>query len=154
MNNRPIEFRVWDVNGKKFFDGTENFPGQFLIDTNGVLHTKSNHRDDEYGGRWWSCYEHEFSNVYKMGGFFTGLLDNKKKKIFEGDFISCLCLDYFNEDEGNVFKRVISLVIYECNVGCAGFTINNAGAFEDYILDNCKVIGNLFETPELLEKST
>lgn len=48
--SREIQFRVWDIQSRRFMSGNERFPGKFMIDTNGILHTKSNEKVDECGG--------------------------------------------------------------------------------------------------------
>lgn len=73
-------------------------------------------------------------------GQFTGLTDKNGNKIFEGDIVKCLSLEY-----GYVNKEV-----YYAE-DRARFVLGSLGSdydFEEYI--NVEVIGNIYDNPELL----
>ena len=73
-------------------------------------------------------------------GQFTGLCDKNGKKIFEGDIVKCLSLEY-----GYVNKEV-----YYAE-GKAKFVLRNCGTdyeFDEYI--DVEVIGNIYNNPKLL----
>lgn len=73
-------------------------------------------------------------------GQFTGLTDKSGDKIFEGDIVKC--------------ENFIGEVIYRGD----GFCIKNIPQFVDksswYIFNNCNVIGNIYDNPELLTDKT
>lgn len=79
----------------------------------------------------------------KTIGQFTGLLDKNGKEIYEGDFVKCDCFIYE--------------VRYD-NKHIASFYIRRSqDMFRHYFgeameADNCEVIGNIHDNPELLEK--
>ena len=76
-------------------------------------------------------------------GQFTGLCDKNGKKIFEGDIVKCLSLEY-----GYVNKEV-----YYAE-GRAKFVLRNCGTdyeFDEYI--DVEVIGNIYDNPKLLEET-
>lgn len=73
--------------------------------------------------------------------FSTGLKDKTGKLIFEGD----ICIYDF---EGIGKQKA---VIY-FNDTYAGFMVKPLGDFQYTKLNNCRIIGNIYETPELLSK--
>lgn len=151
--NREIKFRVWDVQSKKFFCNLDNFPGEFLIDCNGVLHTKSNEQSDVEGGIWWNCVKHEFSNVYKFGGQFTGLEDKNGKEIYEGDIIEESWKEnnpYGYRPDEWYEKNETYVVEYKP----PAFILQSPAYHEQRCIEDFKreVIGNIFEHPELCVK--
>lgn len=75
-------------------------------------------------------------------GQFTGMYDKFNNKIFEGDIVKCLSLEY-----GYVNKEVYY------TEGKAKFGLSSCGTdyeFGEYI--DVEVIGNIYDSPELLEK--
>ena len=74
-------------------------------------------------------------------GQFTGLTDKNGKKIFEGDIVKCLSLEY-----GYVNKEVY----YSEDKG--KFVLHSCGTdyeFDEYI--NVEVVGDIHDDAELLE---
>ena len=74
-------------------------------------------------------------------GQFTGLCDKNGKKIFEGDIVKCLSLEY-----GYVNKEVYY------SEDKAKFALHSCGTdyeFDEYI--NVEVVGDIHDDAELLE---
>lgn len=74
-------------------------------------------------------------------GQFTGLCDKNGKKIFEGDIVKCLSLEY-----GYVNKEVYY------SEDKAKFALHNCGTdyeFDEYI--NVEVVGDIHDDAELLD---
>lgn len=69
---------------------------------------------------------------------FTGLLDKNGKEIYEGDIVKAS----FPEEE------IIREVIYSREY--AAFLLGENAMWQGW-LENSKIIGNIFETPELLK---
>jgi len=73
---------------------------------------------------------------------YTGLLDCKGQKIFEGDIL---------HDHHGLYKAA-RVIWHEDNLAWGVLTLGN----RNYPLcrqDNCEVIGNRFDNPELLERA-
>lgn len=147
---RPIKFRVWDKKlNKMYYD--------FGICGKAYL-------DKEYK----SIYNKEMPIYHKIScnsindgiqmvqnhlGIlmqFTGLLDKNQKEIYEGDILNegllvkwCEKTAQFIVDNGDSLAFAIFLCDQKDNV-CFP---------DDYEKNRITVIGNIYETPELLEKS-
>lgn len=78
---------------------------------------------------------------------YTGLKDKNRKEIYEGDIVS------FYNDEEYRFKSTNALVIYDS----AAFMLEHKKLGKEYLgeidIENMciKIIGNIYENPELLE---
>lgn len=86
---------------------------------------------------------------------FTGLLDKNGKEIYEGDIISYET--YWKKDHNT--KSKLLKVAYIAEPPFAGFQLvfmlnnNNAGDMMN-VTRQGKIIGNIYENPELLNQST
>lgn len=135
--NRPIEFRAWD-------------------ETNRVMHYDFQFFTSGDGGNDWICFSSDkeqrdttshphwivFKNPYFRQQFhimqFTGLLDKNGKKIFEGDIV-----EFPDGSQWKVyFAQGVAQFRYE--------TLDESGFKDMSDGDNCEIIGNVFENPELL----
>ena len=99
------------------------------------------------------CYKGIFNLFPKMEHFstkfimqFTGLTDKNGKEIYEGDIITVLVFD--SNQECTVSE--VKFVKYNT---CSFDVYNPDGTWEIFLEDvqeDCEVIGNIHETPELL----
>ena len=72
----------------------------------------------------------------------------ENKMIYEHDFVSFL--DTYSTDNGYAEQYCIGEVLWDDEELC--FYVTNRLSAESYeVLDDCKVIGNRFDNPELLE---
>lgn len=155
MNNRPFEFRVWWTKHKQFLTF-----GTFYLLSNGKLKmcflSEADNRDENI--------QKEF--VIQQ---FTGLLDKNGKKIFEGDIVERIFYAYDLKIKltGEV-KFVNSALVFIANRGeCLNRkyeiwhgkrTKTSLGLYDNfpaiYTLNSKSqnIIGNTFESPELLKK--
>lgn len=126
--------------------------------------TKDNHGEmvmvestfecEEYNCRGANCLYVDENTV----GQYTGLTDKNGKKIFEGDILKP---DYDNNsyyrvawDSGKLHLNIEEYcfndsegeVLWSWCENIADYQINGC-------VDNCEVIGNIFDNPELLENS-
>lgn len=125
------EFRVWDAYQCKMSYGGKN-KDLTIAFTNGKLSEVS--LDDNENSYGWSAVpiDLERANRY-FAQQYTGLTDSTGKKIFEGDIVG------YNQRKWEVIW-------------------NDGGFFEikdgEYLWEVCnkmEVIGNIFETPELIK---
>lgn len=148
---REIEFRIKDCKGKwhygfpVFFDD-----GSFTFFVNEKLNDLLPYEDCRV-----ECA------VNNTLGQYTGLCDKNGTKIFEGDIIK-----YFENNSG--FEIKFNRIGYDSGVGLTGFVCVDDKRYckevdydtkeEFYICDRCvdlkqvEVIGNVFDTAELLEE--
>ena len=79
---------------------------------------------------------------------YTGRKDINDKEIFEGDIVS---FDDCTSTESGYCERGCIGVVEWCNE-TASFEVSNRLSAESYeVLDECVIIGNIYENPELME---
>ena len=137
MSVREIKFRAWDKLGKRM--GNVNY-----IKYSDVKYThisvrfkqKEKNIDDwfNYGGKD-GC-----DNIILMQ--FTGLYDKDGKEIYEGDIVTGL-FDHTEIIGHIIYGSDATFFIYR--KGLFGIGLNNA---KDWL----EVIGNIYESPELLKE--
>lgn len=78
----------------------------------------------------------------------TGRTDRDEKLIFEHDVIAFL--DTYSTESGYAEADCIGKVVWDDET--MSFQVTNRLSAESYeVLDECSVIGNIFDNPELLE---
>lgn len=127
---RDIKFRAWDRIGKKMLYNT---PIEF----------------------WNKCNSYMVSNKYQEKNVlhctelmqYIGLKDCNGKEVYEGDILEF-------ESNGLAYdknKKYIAKVIFiDCNFALVGINIDNQWIGSKSIF-NLRIIGNIYEKPELLE---
>ena len=135
--NRPLKFKVWDVEQNKFTLGYDNDDGSFgeiYSDPPGIF----------FAGL---TYLNRYSDRYIIQQY-TGLTDSKDKEICDGDILK---IDY------DTFGNVIGQVVYETDQGAYIFQYKRNGPNQHHTNLNCDVafesviVGNIFEHSELLK---
>ena len=144
--NRQFKFRIWDSYKKQFFSNENFSPNDRTIDDGMEL--------QEVCG---NVFEHFFNSLNLISTNrnnwdsrftiqqFTGLFDKNGKEIYEGDILKGK--NYF--DAGTV--KFIGKMIFakHCDFECR--LSNKEGDYTPEFNESFKVIGNIFETPELLK---
>ena len=78
----------------------------------------------------------------------TGLKDKNGKLIWENDIVSFL--DMYSTENGYSERGCVGKVVWDDET--ISFQVTNRLSAESYeVLDECLVIGNIFDNPELLE---
>lgn len=129
--NREIKFRVWDKN-KKVFIPTNSKAGVVLIDLEGNIRIAewSLGNGDNSADSVYSPLKNQEDFVIQQ---YTGIVDNNKTQIFEGDIIKSLSFSkYVQEIEEYNYRIVTSY-------------------FKNEVPIDRLVVGNIFENPELLK---
>lgn len=141
--NREIKFRAWDSESERMIHSEKpDDDVLFLIDEKGI-HCGVIGEETDDTGLTYSVSSDMDCNIMQ----FTGLKDKNGKKIYEGDIIS-----------NNEFPH---LLIVGFNIGCSSFCASKTNNFSTekcywfendicVIQDEWKVIGNIYENPELL----
>lgn len=79
---------------------------------------------------------------------YTGLTDNDGNKIWENDIVNYL--DTYSTESGYAEASCIGKVVWDNET--LSFLVTNRMSAESYeVLDECAVIGNIFDNPEILE---
>ena len=121
-NNRIIKFRAWDSNKDRMIVGNI-----ISVNEDGVI-----------------IYDREYA-TWRNSSYiplqFTGLKDKNGVDIFEGDLIEYR--ENWLESESGLDERFV----HEVKWSGTGWIINNHGSNK-----KVKVIGNIYENPELCKK--
>ena len=128
--SREIKFKFWNKIARRFQPASK-----YAVDGEGKLVSYDYEMmayDDPV----------EFSNTCIVAQQYTGLKDKNGIEIYEGDIVKATSDQYENEN-------FVGKVIFD--EGCFLTWINKNDIRGIWGEDDIEVIGNIFETPELLE---
>jgi len=180
MNNRELKFRVWDISHKCFIDsekycwgeyfektkyGRYGEVGKLLLDFSGnirvALYPSGN--GDNSADSVFNPLPNPLNFVIQQ---YIGIKDKSKKEIFEGDiikfkyFVGDFAWENLTETEafaqcGMIGKHYTGVI--QCNLTSVNLDIvcgnpnSTHMTFPLLYATHSKVIGNIFENPELLK---
>ena len=148
---RNIKFRAWDKDYEKmtYFDDEDyEYKPPFVFRLDQVFKKDSNYDDYEDFE-----YNDVTDNVEVMQ--YTGLKDKNGKEIYEGDIVKVKL--YKGEEEKYFIGKVEYfgsnfLVDADNNSEYHVYDLDGFGIDYRYNLEDCEVIGNIYDNPELLEE--
>lgn len=80
---------------------------------------------------------------------YTGKMDEDGNKIFDGDIVGFI--DLYSTESGYSESSCLGEVVWSEEECC--FHVTNRLSAESFeVLDECKVVGNVFDNPELIEE--
>ena len=156
--NRPLKFRVWDKANNKFIDPFRfewndyyKTTGMVLLDLNGKI------RIADYAiGNGDNSASSVYSEVDNSDNYiaqqYTGLKDSKGTDIYEGDIVK----DAWRENRPYSYRpdeEYDCEATFEVKYEDYSFNLDRKYSREQTCIDRFyrEVIGNIFETPELLK---
>ena len=136
-NGEWVEGYVFD---NDFVDDKRYFVGSLLVEPNGGAKSY----DFDVTGMKFCEVDPETICQY------TGLIDKNGKKIWEGDIVGYW--DTYSTENGLSEAYCFGKVVWDDET--MSFQVTNRLSAKSYeVLDECSVIGNVFDNPELLEES-
>lgn len=80
---------------------------------------------------------------------YTEFEDENKNRIWENDIVSFI--DYSSTESGYVEHNCVGRIAWDCE--CACFRVSGTLSAESWeVLQDCVIIGNVFDNPELLRQ--
>ena len=142
---RDIKFRGFTINEEKYGNGKDGwiYGNLLLLDNKKAQIQDIN--DDNFL---------EFVDIKSLGEY-TGLKDKNGKEIYEGDIVKVKL--YKGEEEKYFIGKVEYfggnfIVDADNNSEYHVYDLDGFGIDYRYNLEDCEVIGNIYDNPELLEE--
>lgn len=139
MNNRPIKFRAWDTKNKKWLTAVPSL--EYLLDDEDEC---VSHHDIDPESAIYSYPHNLIGDTFDdrvIWQQFTGLKDSTDKEIYEGDILKYANLNY-----------KVMWADWQWVATCPNYNPHHWPKFENFGREAraSKIIGNIFENPELL----
>lgn len=146
---REIKFRAWNPETKTMILDVQNMYdgiGDYFDSKGNEIDVYDHLKTSSFG----DILESQENGIVVMQ--YTGLKDKNGKEIYEGDIVGKKWIQKSIDKDGEHFAEKISgieLVEY-IKSGFSPFAYDHFGD-EGYSLDECEVIGNIYENPNLLK---
>lgn len=147
---REIKFRIWsDIFGEMFYP--ESLGVGEWTDNKGVMEGWYLRLNGELRGQFLTCGDVNCDEEFELMQF-AGLKDKEGGEIYEGDIV-----EYTEKTcELGDAQKYVGVVVYESESACFGLAPapdkDCWNYFSDYVISDFKIIGNIFENPELLKQ--
>lgn len=150
--NREIKFRTWDTQNKEFSEWTNRDP--FFCTSNGKIFfwERTRKEDGSFSG---DIVMEDTGNRFVLQQF-TGMTDKNGQDVYEGDILlGSWCGGYFGERKQN--KKVRWKIVHSSSPYKSGLEIEIVDMFTNLKyrgipkIEDCEIIGNICEHPELLK---
>lgn len=144
--SREIKFRAWDKQNKKFLSDSQN-PSFIIIWWSGDVFPMYQTTDMDWAYHDYADLEDEkfWENIELLQ--FTGFYDEDWNEIYEGDIVKI----NHPYDTTNDFTDAIGVVFWRDEEG-GFYHTNNNGRPPKKIWDYVRVIWNIYENPNLIDK--
>lgn len=174
--DRQLKFRIWDKENNKFVQdatyktrdsywylrASDGALVNFMCSLGGTPDESDTCTENEPLNAYWKGEELVMEPQYDIQQF-TGILDTEGREIYEGDILQVLITDeewltpsvvvWSKYDEAG-YSLANVLKIEDCQKQLIGHTVNGIELTQQYPMTNkgrYKIIGNVFENPELLK---
>lgn len=145
--DREILFRAKRIDNGEWVEGClliDYVSGQHFIHASGNSVNESD-KVNEDGCLNFFSFEIDTQTVCQ----YTGLTDETEEKIYEGDIIAYI--DTYSTESGYAESDCVGEVVWDDEEVC--FHVTGRLSAESWeILQECGVVGNIFDNPELLER--
>ena len=130
--SRKLKFRIWDKEMKYFSSQYDLYCSNGSISNDETVHP--------HGGRF-------------VAQQFTGLLANNWREIYEGDILSnnWKCEVFFSEYKAAFMVQFNNHPRKNKNILLSDYLSMRKTAAMSENNEGCEIVGNIFETPELLK---
>lgn len=137
---REIKFRAWDKQDKRMIVDEQDFL-PVAVTNKGILRLSPYHTENL-----WSIADGERFVLMQ----YTGLSDKNGKEIYEGDILKVPDLYETPENTSATYHNEL-IDFVECCFRLGGQPLCDDA---EYVSDECEVIGNIHEHPNLLQEET
>lgn len=143
--SREIKFRAWDKELKKLFEVSQLDFSDWWVQCKIPIDAPKENGGAFYGER--NSFKNEETDRHILMQY-TGVKDCENNEIYEGDIVQ------FYNDEDYILKQGKAVICFDLGAFCMKHFKYGTETLGDMDIDEMfiKVIGNIYENPELLKE--